>query len=91
MDWGSPPEFEAEDSTLVDFGDCSLTYVTKARSATGSSKDLNLKYHGMYIDGTGSERTICGRYKIIECEHLGEIPPSTPMCSLCSSKIFTDP
>ena len=81
MDWKSPPEFEAENSTLVDFSDCSLTYVTKVRSAAGSAKDLSLKYH----------RTICGRYKITECEDLGEIPPSTQMCSLCSSKIFADP
>eukprot|EP00439_Symbiodinium_sp_Y106_P016773 s8119_g2.t1 len=79
-------------TTLVDSSDCSLTtYITKARSATGSAKDLSLKYHGMYIDGSGSEPTICGRYKITECEDLGEIPPSTQMCSLCSSKIFAEP
>ena len=50
-DWKSPPEFEAEDSNLVDFGDCTLTYVTKARSSSVPAKDLNLKYHAMYIDG----------------------------------------
>ena len=27
----------------------------------------------MYIDSTGTERTLCGRYKITECEDLGEI------------------
>ena len=53
MDWQSPPEFEAENSTLVDFSDCSLTYVTTARSASGSAKDLSLKYHGMYIVARG--------------------------------------
>ena len=90
-DWKSPPEFEAEDSNLVDFGDCSLTYVTKARSSSAPAKDLNLKYHAMYIDGTGAERTLCGRYKITECDDLGEIPPSSQMCSLCAGKIFADP
>jgi len=34
-DWRSPPEFEAEDSNLVHFGDCALTYVSKARSTIG--------------------------------------------------------
>ena len=67
-DWKSPPEYEAEDSNLVDFGDCALTYVTKARSSVGPAKDLSLKYHAMYIDGT--ERTLCGRYKITECDDL---------------------
>ena len=90
-DWKSPPEFEAEDSNLVDFGDCTLTYVTKARSSSVPAKDLNLKYHAMYIDGTGTERTLCGRYKITECDDLSEIPPSSQMCSLCSGKIFSDP
>ena len=90
-DWKSPPEFEAEDSNLVDFGDCSLTYLTKARSSSAPAKDLNLKYHAMYIDGTGAERTLCGRYKITECDDLGEIPPSSQMCSLCAGKIFADP
>ena len=90
-DWKSPPEFEAEDSNLIDFGDCTLTYVTKARSSSVPAKDLNLKYHAMYIDGTGAERTLCGRYKITECDDLGEIPPSSQMCSLCSGKIFTEP
>ena len=80
-DWKSPP----------DFGDCSLTYVTKARSSSAPAKDLNLKYHAMYIDGTGAERTLCGRYKITECDDLGEIPPSSQMCSLCAGKIFADP
>ena len=52
----------------------------------------------MHIDGTGTERTFCGRHKISECEDLGEITPSTQMCSpcsemcsLCSGKIFADP
>ena len=90
-DWKSPPEFEAEDSNLVDFGDCTLTYVTKARSSVGPAKDLSLKYHAMYIDGTGAERMLCGRYKITEYDDLGEIPPSSQMCSLCSGKIFTEP
>ena len=40
MDWSSPPEFEAEDSTLVDFGDSVLTYVTKARAVEGPAKGL---------------------------------------------------
>ena len=66
-------------------------YVTKARSSSVPAKDLNLKYHAMYIDGTGAERTLCGRYKITECDDLGEIPPSSQMCSLCSGKIFSDP
>ena len=62
-----------------------------ARSAAGSSKNLSLKYHGVYIDGTGSERTSCGRYKITECEDLGEIPPSTQMCSACSRQDLCRP
>ena len=68
-----------------------VTYVTKARSSVGPAKDLSLKYHAMYIDGTGAERMLCGRYKITECDDLGEFPPSSQMCSLCSGKIFTEP
>ena len=61
-DWKSPPEFEAEDSNLVDFGDCTLTYVTKARSSSVPAKDLNLKVpcyvHRQYRDRANALRAL---------------------------------
>ena len=56
-DWKSPPEFEADDSNLIDFGDCTMTYYMSRRLDRQPAKDLSLKYHAMYIDGAGAERS----------------------------------
>ena len=50
------------------------------------SRDIQRKHHVIYVDGSGAERTLCGRYGIDQCVDIGFVSEPEQICSQCSTE-----